>query len=468
MSRVRIILSCVIACMFVEIAAAFCVMPVASFNQPSDTCVSDIVYFDGRSSYDPDGTTLTYNWNFGSGATNITGATSATPSCRYYSNGSKTVTLTVTDCDSCRNCGSNKTSTPKTQTFTIVNVNKIQYFDPDTGWTDPPLLYVHLGTTVQFKAIKDPAGVSWPSGKPVWSGSSGASGSGETISVGFNMLSASISDYKTVVASCGSDVTVNVIVYEFEGVRIPYDDFTGRSQDRYGIEENVHLDCSITPSGVTASQVGGLLWSKTGVGAINNASNDGTGEYDAKELQGGAVLGLVVRSGPSKGDFKWYWPDIIKPTGTHMTRYSGNVKHIQGSASAGIALYYWLDPTDVSFRYLTFGEGSCSATGATGIYVINPPGNHPQNTFGNILGGNITTGCKVEGVDGAWTIRNPWDSGGTFTWSIPTEYIDDTSSRTSFGSNQTHKPIIQATGDTTMTKGGQSGTAALNDPNSNY
>jgi len=115
---------------------------------------------------------------------------------------------------------------------------------------------------------------------------------------------------------------------------------------------------------------------------------------------------------------------------------------------------------------LTFGEDACNTTNDSGCWQGFH--GHAQNTFGAILGGNSTTGCRVELPDYAWASITNWGQGGTFTWSIPTQYIDDTSARNTFGSNQNHVHITQANGDATQNKGGQSGSAALNDPTSGY
>ena len=361
-----------------------------------------------------------------------------------------------------------------TITVTVVEVDKLQYDDPDTGYTDIQFpLYVYIGTTVTFKAIPDPSGASWPTGKPIWGGSSGASGTGETTEVTFNTLSSSLSDYKTVTATCCNTITANIVVFDFEGVFKPKDDFDGRHTMYYGIEEEVELDFETDPWSVTAGQAGGLEWTKgsdSQPGTVSNVNIDyGTADYDAEETDGTVWLKLKIKSGPSKDEWEGYQKDVILPTGTRMTRVNPNtVWHIHGSASAGIALYYWLDPKYVSFKYLTFGEDSCPATGATGIYITVPPGNHPQNGPVGILGGNSTTGCRVEPEDHAGSGRNPWAPGGTYTWSIPTQYIDDTSTRNAFGSNQNQIPVLEANGDATMNKGGQSGSAALNDPTSGW
>jgi len=356
------------------------------------------------------------------------------------------------------------------QTVTFIKVEKLQYKEPGGSWTDvgSSTLYVLKGTKVQFKAIPHPAG-GWPSGKPVWGGTAGASGTGEKKSVKFKTLSSSSSDAKTVTATCGNTETADVVVFELTGTLTPDDNFAGRNQKKYGIEETVDLDFTTTPTGITAAQAGGLEWTKkSGKGAVSSAGNDGTADYDAEHTKGSVKLRITIKSGPSKGKHRTYKRKIIPPSGTRMTRATGNVRHTRGTASAGIALHYWLNPTDVSFSNLEFGEDACPATGATGIYVTSPPGNHGQNTFGAILGGNSVTGCRVNSMDGAWTIRNPWAPGGRFTWRIPTQYIDDTATRNTFGNRQRHRPTIQRNGTTTMTKGGQSGTAAVGDPTSGW
>src|SRR3990172_7292764 len=58
------------------------------------------------------------------------------------------------------------------RTINAVGVSYIAYNDPDLGWIGMDTLYVLKDTQVQFKAIKAPSGANWPSGKPVWGGSS--------------------------------------------------------------------------------------------------------------------------------------------------------------------------------------------------------------------------------------------------------------------------------------------------------
>ncbi len=96
----------------------------------------------------------------------------------------------------------------------VFGIDDIQYKNNNGQYVSAPSpLYVPAGGTVDFKATLKPAGANWPAGAPVWSGTSGASGSGETISVAFSTTpSTSLSDTKTVMATCGETKTVDVVV----------------------------------------------------------------------------------------------------------------------------------------------------------------------------------------------------------------------------------------------------------------
>jgi len=345
---------------------------------------------------------------------------------------------------------------------TIVEVDKIQYNDPDTGYTDiSGTLYVHKGKTVTFKAIPDPSTASWPSDKPVWGGSSGASGTGETTDVIFNTLSSTLSDYKTVTATCGNTVTANIVVFDFEGVFTPDDDFEDRSISDYGLEETVALTFTTDPTGVTAAQAGGLEWTLDGVGELTNAGNDGTANYDAKETEGNPWFTLAIKSGPSKYDFKSYNKGVIPPSvGYFYSAYTPpHIWHKQGYASVGFEGIIYIGPKHVSFSNIWFKEGEDDAD-LVGFYEEKYPNGktHPADTIGkDVGGGNIDYGCLVAGLDkvstGPFDGVDPEFSSGSLTWLIPWMYsITMTGDGIEFGDSATHIATINGTGRTTIEK----------------
>jgi len=77
--------------------------PVANVGGSYSGNVNNIVSFNGSSSYDNDGTISSYSWDFGDGDTGIGQTTTHI----YTSEGSYTVTLTVTDNDGATDTTSN-------------------------------------------------------------------------------------------------------------------------------------------------------------------------------------------------------------------------------------------------------------------------------------------------------------------------------------------------------------------------
>ena len=113
--------------------------PIASFTYtPENPFVNQTITFDASSSYDPDGTIVSYEWDFDDGNT----ATGKIVNHVYSSADEYTVTLTVTDNSSAKN------STSKVVTV----IPEVEFFDTGPG-TYPSIFGTHKGTIKPNKTI---------------------------------------------------------------------------------------------------------------------------------------------------------------------------------------------------------------------------------------------------------------------------------------------------------------------------
>ncbi len=137
---------------------------------------------------------------------------------------------------------------------TSVSVASVQYKDPISGNFVPAsgTLYVLKDTKITFKAIPNPSTASFAAGQPTWSGTSGASGTGQTTDVQFGTASTSATDYKTVVVTSDAAATdannsVNVVVtnltlkqvsFSGSGSHVVKDDITGNDDSAPQWQDN--------------------------------------------------------------------------------------------------------------------------------------------------------------------------------------------------------------------------------------
>ncbi len=142
--------------------------PVANANGPYTGTIGAPVQFDGNASVDPDGSLISYSWNFGDGGT----GSGVSPSHAYLSEGTFNVTLTVMD-----NAGASDSAST---TATIGPVpNQPPSADPNGPYTGT------AGVPVQF----DGSGSTDPEGAPLsyaWNFGDGTSGSGATPAHSYN------------------------------------------------------------------------------------------------------------------------------------------------------------------------------------------------------------------------------------------------------------------------------------------
>lgn len=245
-------------------------------------------------------------------------------------------------------------------------------------------LYAIKDKSFKFKAFPMPADASWPSGKPEWSGTSGASGSGVITALTFSTQSATINDLKAVIAKCGtSTATANVIVCQVKGQVYPKVNFPSRSYTKYGLGEELWLHWDILPSNIDASSLG-LKWlASTGNGIIESRTNIDADYFcsirpDSPQL----VLKRFFANSSETADVKSI--EVVAPDGIRSlwkkTSIEG-IRHDYGLAGAGVELYWFLMPYDVSFDHLKVKVLSTqlSCTGYWGkSYYLDLPGRIPN------------------------------------------------------------------------------------------
>lgn len=128
-------------------------------------------------------------------------------------------------------------------TVTSVNVAKLQYKIGSDAYRDcPGTLVVAKGAGVKFKAVKSPSSAQWPSGKPVWSGSSGVKGIGEEKMVAFDIASINPTDYKAVQVACGNTVAVNVVVVDLSKLVINANRVSERDESSFPVKSGEHFE----------------------------------------------------------------------------------------------------------------------------------------------------------------------------------------------------------------------------------
>ena len=322
-----------------------------------------------------------------------------------------------------------------TITLVVASVAKIQYKDPSDGsYVDAPNpLYILKGTPVTFKAVPAPDGTAFPDNSPSWGGTAGASGSGDTTMFTFNDMSSSDSDYKTVTATCGnSAVSLNVIVYDIQGVLTPDDNFTSRSLTEFGVCEVIHLSATTTPS-FSPGYLPELRWylpSGTG-GTLANIGTDGTADYTAPELACSGQLQLKVEDGISRNQVRNTSISIIAPSGIWVDKIATTPDHwhTQGDWSVGFEGQPYILPANVSFEMILVKEDEQNCTSASG-YLAGFFGKPHNASVGSasVGPGDASKGCKVllaAGGDKIYASIHPAPmpyTSGYAVWPIPWDW----------------------------------------------
>jgi outer membrane protein OmpA-like peptidoglycan-associated protein len=258
------------------------------------------------------------------------------------------------------------------------------------------------------------------------------------------------------------------------GVVTARDNFAGRSTTRFGVGEIIDLHfLSLPPR--PAADFGGLAWHlAAGAGTLTPPNNIGTATYTAPTTAGAVRLELRVAAGATAGRVvSAHAIAIVIPTRVNMTLIPGTAPDFAGVIAAGtwgagFHANVFVDPKDVSFQGVQFGEGTVAA-------VVTPAGSflaaraglvHPTNTFGFGHLGNATTGTPVSpphdniatagGVTPRQILGKSICGASDFLWAIPWEFSVAGGARTPFAGGFTANHHVTSTllCDATIEKGG--------------
>ena len=234
------------------------------------------------------------------------------------------------------------------------------------------------------------------------------------------------------------------------------DNFARRSARRFGVGEVVDLDFVSLPAR-PATDFGGLEWTLvSGGGVLSAVTAAGTATYTAPAAAGAVQLDLRVAAGATAGRVvSSHAITIVIPSAVNITEVPGTAPNfmLRGGVASTVTPGMWgagfqgnvfVDPKDVSFQGVVFGEGTVPG-------VVTPAGSflspfdgivHTANTFGAAHGGNATTGTPVSPpVDNITTGELTPTAGpfglricGTsdFLWAIPWEFSVAGGPRTGF------------------------------------
>ena len=196
--------------------------PVAAFTESAETVYThEVITFNASDSYDPDGTIVSYWWNFGDG----TSATGIIVEHSYADNGSYTVTLTVTDNDGA--------------THTATAIKTVLNRSPVASFTESPAFFVYINETIHFDA-SDSSDLDGNIDSYWWDFGDGTSASGVTTEHSYTLEG----DYTVTLTVTDDDGATNsTSVGKMVLNRPPVAVFTESAVEVY-INETIHFNAS--------------------------------------------------------------------------------------------------------------------------------------------------------------------------------------------------------------------------------
>jgi len=360
--------------------------PIASFTESTETVyTSETIYFNATTSYDPDGSIISYFWDFGDGSN----GTGVTVDHSYINNGNYVVTLTVTDDDG---------ATDSTIAFkTVLNRPPIAAFTESTQT-------VYTNETITFNATNSHD----PDGSIVgyfWDFGDGTNATGVTTDHSF----ADDGNYTVALTVTDDDGATN-IVFSTKTVlnRPPVASFTESAETVY-TGETIYFDASGSsdPDGSIVSYFWDFGDSTNAIGVVVDHAYVDDGNYtvtltitdDDGATETATATKTVLNRSP-----------VASFTESAETIYTSETITFNASASydsdGSIVSYFW-----------DFGDGA----NATGIIVEH---SYPED-------GNYTVTLVVTDDDGATdaatstkTVLNR-PPVASFTESAETIYVDE-------------------------------------------
>jgi len=318
--------------------------PVAIFTESAHTVYSsENIHFDASESHDPDGTIVSYSWDFGDGNT----ATGVTASHSYATSGTYTVTLTVTDNDGATDS--------ITATKTVMNRHPVASFTETAEVVDTE-------EAISFDASDS----SDPDGYIVdysWDFGDGTQGTGVSVQHAYSQ-DGTYTVILTVTDNDGATNSTEAIKTVLN--RSPVASFTESAHTVYS-SENIHFDGSEShdPDGVIVSYSWDFGDGNTATGVEVDHAYEDDGVYtvtltviDDDDATGSATATKNVLNRPPIASFTENATIVSKDEAIH---FDASESH---------------DPDGTIVNYLwDFGDGN-TTTGVTSDHAYSEDGNY--------------------------------------------------------------------------------------------
>jgi hypothetical protein len=207
----------------------------------------------------------------------------------------------------------------------------------------------------------------------------------------------------------------------------------------------------------------------------------GSGTYVAGATGGGVTLTLSITSGISSPASRTISKVIIAPTLGYEILSDGRTYHNQGTDSVGFYAYFAVNPNNVSFQYVEMRETDCKPSTATGFLAVY------ANTY-HMGGANPVVSdffpLTFSALQGAWESKPEYDQvgfnrpldqtkyppngygAGNVQWQIPWNFTvtNGPPNNSALINDVLQQGTTDTAGNATISKGGVSKTANVNDP----